>query len=132
LYFGSKGVNADEVAGVSKRVSNTKRYALLNNRAIRDRVIELAAERFGYDLDQVELRLYVGKFAGKVGTHDVRVKEWCASQHARGGPIKVVVVDEVVARVREVASKSQYRDNAALVALKVLQAAGALKPSETD
>jgi hypothetical protein len=47
----------------------------------------------------------------------------------RRRPIKVVDVDEVVARVRQVASKKQYRDNAALVALKVLDAAGALKPA---
>lgn len=131
-YFGSKGVNAKEVAGTSNSVKNNKRYALLNNPAIRDRVVELAAERFGYELDQVELRLYVGKYAGKAGADEAAVKQWCASQLAGGGPIKVVDGDEVVQRVRKVASKSQYRDNAALVAIKVLEAVGALNPSEPD
>lgn len=127
-YFGSQGVHADQVEGVSARTSNNKRYALLNNPAIRDGVVVLAAERFGYELAQVELRLYVGKFAGKNGVHEKRVRTWCASQHAGGGPVKVVDVNEVVARVRQVATKTQYRDQPALVALKVLDAAGALAP----
>jgi hypothetical protein len=129
-YFGSHGVHADEVAGTSARASNNRRYILLNQPEIRDRVLEMAAERFGYKLDQVELRLYVGKFAGRPGTHDVRVREWCAKQRAGRGSIKVVGVDEVVARVREVATRKQYRDDAALVALKVLDAAGALRPRD--
>jgi hypothetical protein len=131
-YFGSRGVHADEVAGTSSRVSNNRRYVLLNEPEIRNRVLEMAAERFGYKLDQVELRLYVGKFAGRPGTHDVRVREWCAKQKAGRGSIRVVGVEEVVARVRQVATRKQYRDNAALVALKVLDAAGALKPSDDD
>jgi hypothetical protein len=106
--------------------------ALLNDPEIRSRVLELAAERFGYKPDQIELRLYVGKFAGKPGTHDVRIREWCAKQPAGRGPIKVIGVDEVVTRVREVATRKQYRDNAALVALKVLDAARALRPLDSE
>jgi hypothetical protein len=131
-FFGSRGVGADEVAGTSNRAVLNRRYLLLNDPAIRNRVLELAAERFGYKPDQIELRLYVGKFAGKPGTHDVRIREWCAKQHAGRGPIKVIGVDEVVARVREVATRKQYRDNAALVALKVLDAAGALRPLDSE
>lgn len=131
-YFGSKGVHADEVAGTSSRAANNRRYILLNQAEIRTKVIELAAARFGYRLGQVELRLYVGKFAGRPGTHDVRVRKWCSEQRAGRGTIKVVGVEEVVARVQEVATKKQYRDNAALVALKVLDAAGALRPVSTD
>jgi hypothetical protein len=78
----------------------------------------------------VELRLYVGKFAGKPDTHDVRVRQWCDQQHVGGGPIRVVDVHEVVASVRAVAAKKQYRDDPALVALKVLEAAGVLKPEQ--
>ncbi len=125
-YFGSQGVHADHVAGISKNTSYNKRYALLNDTAIRDHVVTAAAEKYGYNLDRVEIRLYVGKFAGRPGTHDLKVKEWCATQKVGGGTITVVGVDEVVEKVREVAGDSQYRDNAALVALKVLDAAGAL------
>jgi hypothetical protein len=131
-FFGSNGVNADQVAGTSKNATRNKRYALINDPVIRDRVVEMAAQRYGYEIEQLEVRLYVGKSSGRPGTHDARVKEWCAAQRAGGGPIKVVEVDEVVDRVREVASKKQYRDNAALVALKVLDAAGVLKPDRND
>jgi hypothetical protein len=43
-YFGSKGVNADHVAGISKTATYNKRYALLNDLTIRDRVVEMAAD----------------------------------------------------------------------------------------
>jgi hypothetical protein len=128
-YFGSKGVFADHVAGIAANPTHNKRYALLNNPVVRDTVVEQAAERFGYPLDEIELRLYVGKFAGQPGTNDMRVKEWCATQHVGAGPIRVIAVDEVVDKVRTVATATQYRDNAALVALKVLDAAGVLKPA---
>jgi hypothetical protein len=51
-FFGSKGVHADHVAGVSKTASYNKRYALLNDPAIRDRVVEIAGERYGYTLNR--------------------------------------------------------------------------------
>jgi hypothetical protein len=112
-----------------RRVLN-KRYALLNNAFVRKTVVEGAAERFGYSLDQVELRLYVGKFAGsRTGSHEQRVREWCLGEHVGSGPIRVFNVEEVVEQVRRVSAITQYRDNAALVAMKVLEAAGALSVS---
>jgi hypothetical protein len=126
-FFGSRGVVADHVAGTAARTVLNKRYALLNNAFVRKTVVEGAAERFGYSLDQVELRLYVGKFAGsKAGIHEQRVREWCLGEHVGSGPIRVFNVEEVVEQVRRVAAITQYRDNAALVAMKVLEAAGAL------
>lgn len=126
-FFGSAGVVADHVAGTAKKPALNKRYALLNNPVVRDAVVQGAATRFGYSLEQVELRLYVGKFAGtKAGAHEKRIREWCANQHVGYGAIKVIGVKDVVGRVTAVAASKQYRDNAALVAMKVLEAAGAL------
>jgi len=48
-----------------------------------------------------------------------------------GGPIRVYGVAEVAARAREVADTRQCRDNPALVAIKVLDAAGMLTPLPT-
>lgn len=126
-FFGSQGVRHEHVAGIAAKPEHNKRYALLNNLVVRDKVVRAAADRFGYEIEQVELRLYVGKFAGKPGTHDEQVKAWCSTQHVGAGPIQVISVNDVVAKVRHVAEAKQYRDNAALVALKVLEAAGALK-----
>lgn len=47
-------------------------------------------------------------------------------QHVGVGPIRVIDVEDVVARARNVAQPSQYRDNAALVTMKVPDAANAL------
>jgi hypothetical protein len=131
-FFGSRGVVAEHVAGEATNPAFNKRYALLNNVFVRDTVVEAAAKRFGYSADQVELRLYVGKFADKGGSHETRARQWCAQQRVGAGPIQVVGVEDVVARVRAVASSKQYRDNAALVAMKVLEAAGALNLALPD
>jgi hypothetical protein len=92
-----------------------------------------AAERFGYQAHQVEMRLYVGKFAGaKTGEHRRRIETWCAQQQVGSGPIQVIGVEDVVARVRQVAQTNQYRDSAALVTMKLLDAAGVLTFAPPD
>lgn len=128
-YFGSRGVAADHLMGQSAKAVLNKRYALINDEELRTEVVAAAAKRFGYSTDQLRLRLYVGRFAGSrhgVTSHEQRIRDWCAAQIVGGGPIEVVDVHEVVSRVRAMAESKQYRDNAALVALKVLEAAGAL------
>jgi hypothetical protein len=73
------------------------------------------------------MRLYVGKCAGaKAGEHRRRIEAWCAEQQVGGGPVQVIGVEDVVDRVRQVAQTKQYRDSAALVIMKLLDAAGVL------
>lgn len=122
-FFGSRGVTFDGVSGTG---ANASWYAMLNRPEVRDTVTTLAAERFGFSLDQVEMRLYAGKFAG--GGHEERVKAWCASQLVGGSPIRVVGAREVVETVREVAASRTYRDHPVLATLKVLDATGSLLP----
>ena len=94
-----------------------------------DGPIRAAAKRYGYRRDQVELRLYVGRFAGRTrGEHEERIRAWCRKQKVGTGPIKVIGLDEVVARVRQEAESKQYRDNPVLVTLKVLHEARVLEP----
>lgn len=77
----------------------------------------------------MEFRLYVGRFAAPVtGRHEREVREWCASQVVGAGPIRVVGLHEVATIAREVACSKAYRDNAALMAIKVLDAADMLQP----
>jgi len=124
-FFGSRGVVAQHVRGESSDPRFNSLYALLNDPLIRETVVAAAAERFGFRPEQVELRLYVGKFAG--AGSEVETRAWCAGQRVGAGPIVVVGSSEVVAIVREVARSKQYRDNAVLATLKVLDAAGALQ-----
>jgi hypothetical protein len=127
-FFGSQGVKAQHVKGSSPDKRWNKMYALLNDPVIRDGVIAGACDRYGYGAGQVELRLYVGKFAApKRGTHEEAIRAWCAGQGVVGGqPIKVVSVTDVIDKVIGAAAVKQYRDNPVLVTMKVLEAAGAL------
>ncbi len=127
-FFGSRGVVADHVTGATPKVSARNGYLLLNDPKIRDDVVRGATERYGYSLEQVEVRLYVGRFAAPTqGIHEREIRDWCARTNIGGGPIKVIGVAEVVEQVRRAAAHKQYRDNAVLVSMKVLQAAGVLE-----
>jgi hypothetical protein len=126
-FFGSQGVRADAVMNQHATPAFNRLYALLNDPAVREGVVAAACERYGYQAHQLELRLYAGKFAGaKAGDHEARIRQWCSKQVVGSGPIRVFNVREVTATARRVAESKTYRDNAALVAIKVLAAAGML------
>jgi hypothetical protein len=126
-FFGSRGVVATHVTGEEPDPKKTKLYCLLNDRTLREEVVKGAARQFGYMPSQVQIRLYVGRFAGRTqGRHEDIVRNWCASQHVGCGAIEVVGLMEVIRRVRAAARSSQYRNNHVIVALKVLQEGGLL------
>jgi hypothetical protein len=126
-FFGSRGVAAEYVTGTSPNRQANRRYMLLNDTTVRTGVLSAAAERYGYPVTNVQVRLYVGKFAApKKGHHESQIREWAATQHVGAGPIEVMGLGDVVDRVRVAAAHSQYRDNPVLVTMKVLEAAGLL------
>jgi hypothetical protein len=128
-FFGSRGVVATAVRGEAPKPADNRLYAMLNDPVVRKGILDGACSRYGYSPGQVEFRLYVGKFAAASrGAEEQSIREWCASTVIGGGPIKVYGVAEVAARARQVANTKQYRDNPALVAIKVLDAAGMLTP----
>lgn len=132
-FFGSRGVVSDHVMGTGGDVKARSLYVMLNDPLVRDGVVKAAAERYGYPLDQVEIRLYVGRFAAPTkGTHEAAIREWCAGQHVGGGPITVHGLMDVVEAVREAAASKTYRDNPVLVTMKVLDAAGLLVSTDTS
>jgi hypothetical protein len=131
-FLGSRGVVAEHVMGIGTAPAN-RRYAMINDPVVRGAILEGAADRYGYSQDQIEFRLYVGKFAGdKHRDHERRIRKWCTDQVVGHGAIKVVGLDEVAAAARRVAGSKAYRDNPALVAIKVLEAAQMLKPVASD
>jgi hypothetical protein len=117
-FFGSRGVRATNVIGTGRAAGG---YRLLNDPVIRNGVIAEASERYGYPQKKIVLRFYVGKFAPG---DEQPIREWCAAQELTSGPIQVYGVQDVVARVMETASKRTYVDDASVVAVKVLAAAG--------
>jgi hypothetical protein len=131
--FGSRGIVAEHVTGKTANDAARKRYILLNHPEIRRKVLNEAARLYGYRTSQVELRLYVGRFAAPVkGTHEKEIRAWARTKRAGGGPIRVFGLDEVVGRVLKAASHKQYRDNPVLVTIKVLEAAGLLTQTVPD
>jgi hypothetical protein len=114
-FFGSTGVKANEVMGKS---GNIKGYKLLNNPEVRDGVLKAACERYGYKPDQVEFRLYGGRFQSDA--NEAVIREWAAGQKVGSGPIRVFNAEEVVGLVQEMAKHKTYSDNPSLVAVKVL------------
>ena len=132
-FFGSRGVVADHVTREGGAENWQRLYALLNNDAIRGQVVRGAAKRYGYRVRNVELRFYVGRFAARTTrTHEDRIREWARKQRVGSGPIRVFNLDQVVHRVREIAADTQYRDDAVLVTMKVLQEAGLLEAALPD
>lgn len=128
-FFGSRGVFATAVRGEAPKPADNRLYAMLNDPVVRQGILDGACSRYGYSSGQVEFRLYAGKFAAaSKGAEEQSIRDWCASTVVGGGPIKVYNVAEVAARARHVADTKQYRDNPALVAIKVLDAAGMLEP----
>ncbi len=131
-FLGSRGVAAEAVTGETSDERRAGLYRLLNDPVIRDGVVRVAGERYGYESKQIELRLYAGRFAGRrAGEHEDRIRKWAAHQSVGAGPIGVVGLEEVVRKVRLAAERKQYRDNAALVAVKVLAEAGQLVELES-
>jgi hypothetical protein len=126
-FLGSRGVTAEHVIGETTQDNGRQLYVLLHDPEIRSGVVSAAAERYGYSVKQVQVRLYVGKFAApKRGTHEKRIRSWAAAQRVGVGPIVVQGLDDVVSRVCAAAAHKQYRDNPVLTTMKVLEAAGLL------
>lgn len=123
-FFGSRGVVADHVLG--KDSTYSKWYALLNQPDVREGVVRGAADRFGYCLDEIELRLYAGRFSTAASESTIRA--WAAEQFVGSGPVQVYDARSVVTTVRKAAASKQYRDSAVLATLKVLDATGSLQP----
>jgi hypothetical protein len=92
-FFGSKGVQAKSLSTKASD-DDKKRYRLFHDRREREQVVAAAAKRYGYEVGQVELRLYVGQF--KAGDESLVRK--------RVGAIKLG------ARPASVVGPSQIRD----------------------
>ncbi len=123
-FFGSPGVTAAEVLD-EPGANRPGLYRLLNDPEIRSAVVEQAAGRYGYDIDQAELRLYAGRFrAPNQGENERRIREWASEQRVGVGPIRVIGLREVIGTVLAEAELNQYRDNPVLVTIKVLREAG--------
>lgn len=119
-FFGSRGVNRQSFLGLAdtSRRYDYGGYKLLNDPKLRTEVVRVAAERYGYTPDQVELRLYVGKFTPG---HQEDVVAHLAAMN-----VKVVALDQIVQSLIEAAGPKTYTDDPVIMTVKALAAAGRL------
>lgn len=117
-FFGSQGARPKDVLGTGKDASH---YRMINDPVISKGLVQAAADRFGYEVSQVEVRLYAGKYAGKTG--EATIREWASDQILGGGPLQVFNIAEVVGSVRALAQISTYSDSAPITAMKAVAAA---------
>ncbi len=85
-FFGSQGVAAQHVMGKSGDKRRMGQYRMLNDKKIRDGMVKKASELYRYPVSQIELRLYVGRFAGRtVGEHRRKIEDWARRQQVGAG-----------------------------------------------
>lgn len=105
-FLGSRGVAVEHVTAQGGPPRFHRLYAMFNDSVVRDVVLDGACTRYGYEPEQVEFRLYVGKFVAstKPALHAGPIKAWCAAQHVGAGPIRVVDLHEVATTAPRVAA----------------------------
>lgn len=124
-FFGSRGVNRQSFAAIAHEGPRTDfgLFKLLNNESLRQAVVAAARTQYGYELDQVEMRVYVGRFAG--GSHEADVRAHLATF---GAPeVKVVGLTEVVTTLIGLAEQRTYRNDPVVMTIKALMEEGRLR-----
>lgn len=112
-FFGSRGVIPQEVMGKGRGASG---YTMINDKKKRTELIALAAEKYGYAVKDIEVRLYAGKFAGKDGEQTVR--DWASKQILGGGVLQVINALQLSQVIQALAKESHYQNNVAVAFAK--------------
>jgi hypothetical protein len=112
-FFGSGGVAAKDVIGTGRDASG---YTMINDKKKRAELIELVAEKYGYEVKDVEVRLYAGKFAGVKGEQNIR--DWASKQEMGGGVLQVVNALQLSKVIFALAKESHYQNKVAIAFAK--------------
>lgn len=127
-FFGSEGVGKKGFAGLLP-VSHPKQeslYKMFNIPELQRGIITAACDQFGYSPDQVELRLYVGKFRSQAIQDEIT----SFLKHPRAGlqPVTVIGLEEILDKVLEVVRSKTYINDPVVMTLKALKHAGRIAP----
>jgi hypothetical protein len=122
-FFGSQGVNRQSFEGLADTSRRTRfeGYKLLNQPDLRNAVVSRAAETYGYKPSQVEMRLYVGKFAGG---HEADIRNHFA---AFANPkVSIIGLNQIVDSILLAADRKMYTNDPVVMTVKALRFAGRL------
>jgi hypothetical protein len=119
-YLGSRGVSRQGFTGLADKGSRSRvsLFKLFNDRALRTKVVAEACKIYGYTPAQVQMRLYVGKFAGG---HEHEVREHL--ERYKNPPVQVVGLKEVVTSLVQLGKARTYIDDPVVMTVKALAAA---------
>lgn len=129
-YFGSRGVSRQGFRGLADESKHTKfkGHLLFNEEEVRQKVIEEAAALYGYEKEQIEFRLYVGKFANE--SHQAAIVEHLGNIDAGAGPIRVFDLKDILSQLRKVLETKTYSNDPVVALLRALDHGGELKEPE--
>lgn len=121
-YLGSQGVSRQSFRGLAdeSRSTSFERYKVFNDPNLRTAVAERACKRYCYQPDQVEWRLYVGKFAAG---HEADVR---GHLETLDPPVVVVGLQEIADALVESATRPTYVDDPVIMTVKALKEADRL------
>jgi hypothetical protein len=112
-FFGSGGVFPNDVMGTGRGASG---YTMINDKKKRAELIERVADKYGYEVKDVEVRLYAGKFAGVQGEQIIR--DWASKQVLGGGVLQVVNALQLSKVIFALAKESHYQNKVAIAFAK--------------
>ena len=124
-FFGSLGVSRQGFKGLAlcdtpsaRQESFFSRYKIFNDADLRSRIIAEAANRYGYQTQQVELRLYVGKFRN--ADDKAAITDHLGKMKAGKGPIRVIPLENILGSVFQVLDSRTYVNDPVISTLKAL------------
>lgn len=125
-FFGSDGVAMGGFRGLkAKRYpKKEKKYVMFNDPEVQHGIISQAMTRFGYREDEIQLRLYVGRF---IKGHGQAITQFLASGPNGLRPVQVIGIAEIIASVRAASTSSTYVDDPVVALMKALDHAGELE-----
>lgn len=124
-FFGSLGVSRQGFKGLAigdvppaRQESFFSRYKIFNDADLRTSIIAEAAERYGYRTQQVELRLYVGKFRN--ADDKAAITAHLGKMRAGKGAIRVISLEDILRSVFQVLNSRTYVNDPVISTLKAL------------
>lgn len=124
-FFGSAGVGKQGFVGISdpSRRTHFSRYTMFNDPVVRDGIVREASKRYGYPPERIRMGLFVGKF---YRPDETIVRQHLAGICLPGGPVEVVALADLVTTLLDVSRRKTYINDAVVMTLRVLRAAGLL------
>lgn len=128
-FFGSQGVATSGFRVVhGAEHPDQRKYRIFNYPGLRNAIISAAAARYGYEVAEVRLALYVGRF--RKGA-EKPIRAHLGGITAGGGPVEVYGNDEVCDRVVRLLKTKTYVNDPVAMTLRALHAANLLKNRAT-